>query len=63
MNTASQAIISQQTTIAHAIELLQGKLESLTDSVNPDTASWRDVAEFAQTADMAAEIIARFEES
>lgn len=60
---ASETIQQQHATIAQAIELLQKELDSMTDSVNPDSANWGDVSEYAKAASLANEIIASYEDS
>ena len=52
-NTAAEAVQMQHKSIKKAIELLQGQLDGMTDTVDPDTASWKDVSIFAKTADLA----------
>ena len=54
--TAAEAVQMQHKSIKKAIELLQGQLDGMTDTVDPDTASWKDVSLFARTAAIAKEI-------
>tara|TARA_R100000664_G_C2740145_1_gene128754 strand:+ start:596 stop:835 length:240 start_codon:yes stop_codon:yes gene_type:complete len=51
--TAAEAVQMQHESIKKAIELLQGQLDGMTDTVDPETASWKDVSIFAKTADLA----------
>ena len=54
--TAAEAVQMQHESIKKAIELLQGQLDGMTDTVDPETASWKDVSLFARTAAIAKEI-------
>ena len=54
--TAAEAVQMQHKSIKKAIELLQGQLDGMTDTVDPETASWKDVSLFARTAAIAKEI-------
>ena len=55
-NTASEAIQAQHATILTAIQLLQGELNEMTATTDPQTTSWKDVAHFAKTADLARDL-------
>jgi hypothetical protein len=56
---ANQALAIQMETIRKAIELLQAKADAIIDTTNPDDATWKDVARFAQAADAAQCVIER----
>jgi len=60
--TASDILMNQHITIQRAIDLLQAKLDRMTDTVNPETSDWSDIGMFADTADAARCIIERYEE-
>lgn len=60
--TASDILMIQHATIERAIDLLQSKLDRMTDTVNPETSDWSDIGRFADTADAARCIIERYEE-
>jgi hemerythrin-like domain-containing protein len=60
--TASDILMDQHVTIQRAIDLLQSKLDRMTDTVNPETSDWSDIARFADAADAAKCVIERYEE-
>jgi hypothetical protein len=61
MTIPAEALLTQQVKITRAIELLQGSY-NMTSVVNPNDATWADVMRFAHVADLANEIISRYEE-
>jgi len=59
---ASEVIWDQHVTICKAIAYLQNDVDAMTSEIHPDTTSWRDVSKYAHVADIAAGIVARYEE-
>ena len=59
--TAGDVLANQHSRIMEAIELLQGSLNAMTDLIDPETATWRDVLRFAHIADIADKVIERYE--
>lgn len=57
MNNASQAVMRQMLDIQAAIELLESKIENITSTINPESATWRDVGEHAMTAELARKLV------
>lgn len=57
MNNASQAVMRQMLDIQAAIELLESKIESITSTINPESATWQDVGEHAMTAELARKLV------
>ena len=57
------AILKQHIEISKAIEILTSELNKMTDSIDPDNANWKDVGEFARTAEIARDIIEQFQEN
>lgn len=60
--TAGEAILAQHATICKAIELLQSDADRLTSQVDPDSARWRDVAEFAHVNAIAQQVVDAYAE-
>lgn len=57
MDNASQAVMRQVLDIQAAIELLESKIESITSTINPESATWQDVGEHAMTAELARKLV------
>ena len=57
--SAQQAIAKQIIDMQAAIDILTESVDELTGSIDPDNATWRDVAEFAMQADAARDLIER----
>ena len=60
---ASQAVMRQMLDIQAAIELLATTVESITSTINPESATWREVSEHAMTAELARKLVAEHIES
>lgn len=60
--TAAEAVQRQQVAISEAARLLTESFNEMVDTIDPGTEDWGDVAEFAHIAEMAREVIARYEE-
>lgn len=58
---AFDAATRQLIDIKEAIDLLTGKANELMDHINPNAATWQDVAKFAHVHDCAKEVIERLQ--
>ena len=52
----------QQAVVQEAIERLQALLGEMTSTVNPESATWRDVSQFAGQTDAVRGMIERLDE-
>ena len=62
MTTSSETVQYQAAQIQKAIELMQADFDNMTATIDSETTSWADVAKYAQLADLARDIIERYEE-
>jgi hypothetical protein len=63
MTKQTEALLDQHAMIQSAIEFLQVDLDKMSDSIDPNVATWADVADFARTADIARGVVDQYQET